>query len=223
MNKPRFTDFEKFESQVWQILSQVKSLSKTGWVEDRYFIDWIGNIWDRNSFPYIPLDALPTELPWESDSFRAGKLEWVGFGFGLLASLQNPNSKGLIIELGSSQAPWCLSWVRANEILRPGRGTLAIGVEAGAKKNQIETFWREQKLTGRIENQLTRIGDLNFHVNYLNKHDNVKFLMLHAAVTYRKKEAIYFPDIDISRDNGAGISLEIQKKTIEDFPFNTEK
>ena len=192
----------------------MKSKTQIGWNQDSEFVDWIGNIWHRETFPRLPADLIPTELPIENDSIRAGKLEWLGFGLALKYAIENPESEGVLLELGSSQAPWCLSWVRANEILRPGLGTRAIGVEAGAKENQIESFWVTQKLSGIIQNPKVLNEGNGFDLIYIDEAAKIEFFMLNAAVTYRKKNTTFFPDVDIFKDNGAAISTEIE---VEDY------
>src|SRR4051812_18218565 len=91
--------------------------------------DWVGNQWPAGSLPALPVPGWKgPQLPLESDGFRAGAIEWAAFAIGLRHSefsSDHPDAPAVMLELGASQAPWCLSWVRVARRLRLRRTAVA--------------------------------------------------------------------------------------------------
>jgi hypothetical protein len=94
--------------------------------------DWIGNRWPPGSFPLLPDAATWADpvTPAAGDGFRAGAAEWAGIA--LAVHLGRATGRLNMVELGASQAPWCLSWVRSlsspwllpgGSRCNPGRGS----------------------------------------------------------------------------------------------------
>jgi hypothetical protein len=212
MRLSRKSDKPRFEQQVLDIYNLVKSGSPTKWQSGELFQDWIGNHWHISTFPSIPLSVADISVPLNGDGFRAGGTEWFGFALGLKLALGKKNS--VMIELGASQAPWCLSWLRAFEKLNPESTTTALGVEAGLLPNQLVKFWTDQNLNGHVLENPTKLEGVDATLIYENSSQKQKFIMLNKAVTYKNLENVYFPVIDITKDNGARIS---KKALVRDY------
>ena len=214
----RKLDKSIFDQLVLEIYNQIKSAEPTGWKSSNLFQDWIGNRWHKDTFPSIPYLVEDISVPLNGDGFRAGATEWLGFALGLKLAQGKKNS--VMIELGASQAPWCLSWLRAFEKLNPGSTTTALGVEAGLLPNQLVNFWADQNLNGKVLKNPTKVNDDHTNLIYENFSKKQKFIMINKAITYKNLEYVFFPVIDVTKDNGARIS----KKTLtQDYRgFNIE-
>jgi hypothetical protein len=101
-----------------------------------------------------------------------------------------------MVELGASQAPWCLSWVRALTALgchRDSEAIRAVALEAGAGTEAARLFWENQKL------------ELQISVN----GEDLLFAGQGWEVEWRRRAVVagggtvFFPRVDITRDNGA--------------------
>jgi hypothetical protein len=101
-----------------------------------------------------------------------------------------------MVELGASQAPWCLSWVRALTALgchRDSEPIRAVALEAGAGAEAARLFWENQKL----ELQTTAHGE------------DLRFEGEGWEVEWRRRAVVagggtvFFPRVDITQDNGA--------------------
>ena len=196
-----------------KVLSSLSVDSDKGWISERTFVDWIGNIWDIDDFPLIPSDAASKDSPLEGDGFRAGRLEWLGFGFALSELKMSGSDKSVIIELGSSQAPWCLSWIRAIQKMQLTISTVAVGVEAGLKPGQLRHFWESQKLPGNVMERPVNLGGLDMDLIYQSDSSGEKFFIFNGAVTYKNQD-VFFPEIDVTKDNGAKAH---KKNQIKDY------
>jgi hypothetical protein len=198
-------------SNIESVLSSVASDADTGWVSKTRYVDWIGNIWNKSDFPLIPEDSPSLKTPVNGDGFRAGRLEWLGFGIALSKLNDSDRRKSVVVELGSSQAPWCLSWIRAVQKMQLSIETLAIGVEAGLKPGQLKQFWNSQKLPGHVVEQPVSIRGVEMNLMYESNTGKEKFFMLNGAVTHNKRE-VYFPEVDVTKDNGAKAASRSQEK-----------
>jgi FkbM family methyltransferase len=205
------------------VFEQVKSIEPTGWQGEDIYVDWIGNKWLRNFFPHIPSQAENIELPVNGDGIRAGKLEWLAFGLALDGLMRSGDKFSVLVELGSSQAPWCLSWIRAIEKLTPEIETLTIGVEAGLRDNQISDFWSAQHLSGKVSQTPFVLGDIDFTTHYLSANEKQRFTILQAALTYKKTNYVFFPEIDITKDNGASMSKKDKQEDYRGFKVKHKK
>ena len=215
MRLSRKSDKPRFEQQVLDIYNQVKSGSPTKWQSSDLFQDWIGNRWHVDTFPSIPRMVAEIDVPLNGDGFRAGGTEWFGFALGLKSALGKKNS--VMIELGASQAPWCLSWLRALEKLNPQGDTTALGIEAGLLPNQLVKFWADQNLNGHVSENPIKLEDLEATLIYENSSQKQRFIMLNKAVTYKNLGVVYFPAIDVTKDNGARISKKELKRDYRGF------
>ena len=215
------SDKPRFEQQVLDIYNQVKSSSPTKWQSSDLFQDWIGNRWHLNTFPSIPSVVEDISVPINGDGFRAGGTEWFGFALGLKLALSKKDS--VMIEFGASQAPWCLSWLRAFEKLNPESATTALGIEAGLLPNQLVKFWKDQSLNGHVSENSTKLDGVDATLIYENSSQKQKFIMLNKAVTYKNLENVYFPAIDITKDNGARISKKALNRDYRGFDIENRR
>lgn len=209
------------ERLVLAIYNRVKCESPTKWKTGDLFQDWIGNLWHINSFPNIPSSPQDISIPLHGDGFRAGGTEWFAFALGLKLALNKKDS--VMIELGASQAPWCLSWIRALEILNPESRTTALGIEAGLLPNQLTDFWSLQNLRGYISEKPTTLNDVDATIVFENSLKNQKFIMLNKAVTYKRIDEVYFPIIDIAKDNGARASKKALSQDYRGISIDNRK
>lgn len=157
--------------------------------------DWLGNVWPTGTFPALPdLSWAGPILPVDGDGFRAGPLEWAAFAIAVSLAMADTRPPTLM-EMGASQAPWCLSWVRALPgKINGSRMVLAVAFEAAAGSRTTRHFWQEQGLnvivSPRVGGGLELTGD-------------------GWAVSWREQAVVqgggvvHFPDVDISADNGA--------------------
>lgn len=217
--------------QVEKIFHKVKSETATGFISSDIFVDWIGNKWTRGLFPHIPDNAPSVDIPINGDGIRAGRLEWLAFGLALEILEKSEDRYSICLELGSSQAPWCLSWIRAVQRINPDIKIDAIGVEAGLQPKQIETFWELQELDGKVFSREKFMFNLKFEHNFESKSGNSNFFVLKRAVTASHAPFVFFPAIDITKDNGASISkndvdvdyrgFQIKSKQVETVNFES--
>lgn len=157
--------------------------------------DWLGNVWPVGTFPALPAEGwVGPEVPADGDGFRAGPLEWAAFA--IAASMAAADSRPpTLLEMGASQAPWCLSWVRALRAVAPDvDGVRAVAFEAAAGSALTERFWREQGLqletAPRPEGGLELTGP-GWSVSWRQQ------AVAHGG------GVVHFPDVDIAHDNGA--------------------
>jgi hypothetical protein len=220
---------EELPPSTAELFEKIGTDGLTGWSNPEVFVDWIGNRWTKDFFPHIPENAPEIDIPINGDGFRAGKLEWLAFGIALQYLQISHDSTSVALELGSSQAPWCLSWLRAVEKIDSEIKTRACGVEAGLMPNQIEEFWSLQELRGKVVNEDVDISGDTFQRHFVSQDKNREFLLLKKAVTYKKQKFIYFPIVDITKDNGAALSkknldrdyrgVQIKNKKVEAVSF----
>lgn len=160
--------------------------------------DWIGNRWNPGSFPALPsADTwFDPVTPHQGDGFRAGAAEWAGFA--LAVHLAQASGHRRMVELGASQAPWCLSWVRALTGLsagREGEGIRAVAVEAGAGTEAARVFWDQQGLGHHTE---VHGEDLEFHGSGWTVEWRRRAVVAGGG-------SVFFPRVDIRADNGAQV------------------
>lgn len=160
---------------------------------DDVVLDWLGNRWPPGSLPFLPSPGWEgPHLPYDSDGFRAGATEWAAFGCALRFSIAR-QGLATVVEMGASQGPWCVSWVRAHRRLLGGGPVHAVAFEAADARDAAELFWSAQGFGYVCEK---REGLLEL------RGDNWSFAWRRQAVVHGGGVA-YFPRIDIRLDNGA--------------------
>lgn len=174
--------------------------------------DWLGNRWPEGSFPVLPPPGWRgPDDPTHGDGFRAGAIEWAALAIALRFSAQDERVPSLV-EMGASQAPWCLSWVRAHRRLATDGPVRAVAYEAGDGMAAAERFWRAQdldfqaqqdgdclRLTGGGSQARSRLPSLKRRSASTPRWT---FEWWHRAVVLGGG-VVHFPEVDITRDNGA--------------------
>jgi hypothetical protein len=158
--------------------------------------DWLGNRWPTGTFPALPAPGWQgPRTPEGGDGFRAGILEWTGLAVAASLAAADPSTPATAVEMGASQAPWCLSWVRALTRLAPGRSApiRAVAYEAAAGKDVVRAWWAAQDLDLCVAEQQHGLlfKGQGWQVEWREQ------AVLTGGGTAR------FPDVDISQDNGA--------------------
>lgn len=155
--------------------------------------DWIGNRWPQGSFPVLPPEGWTgPSVPLDGDGFRAGAIEWASFAVALRFA-ESDGRDATLVEMGASQGPWCLSWIRAGLRLGLKQGMTALGLEAADGRAAAEAFWGAQ--------------DLTFSANQCD--DDMVFVGDGWCFTWRRRAValgggiMQFPVIDVRTDNGA--------------------
>jgi uncharacterized protein YciI len=103
----------------------------------------------------------------------------------------------MLMEMGASQAPWCLSWVRAHVRL----GTTArshvraVAYEAASAASAARLFWESQDLQDLLCEERPGEG-----LRFTGQNWSVDWNERAVAVG---GGAVQFPDVDVTRDNGA--------------------
>lgn len=156
--------------------------------------DWIGNRWPSGSFPSpFPSGWQGPQLPHDGDGFRAGAIEWLGFAIAAHYAAADDRSP-TAVEMGASQAPWCLSWIRAMRKLGARELIRAIAYEAGDGRSATERFWGAQGLA--FDSTTSEDGSLRC------SGDGWVFEWRPEAIM-TGGGTVRFPDVDIAVDNGA--------------------
>jgi hypothetical protein len=161
------------------------------------FIDCAGIAWPSNSFPIIPVrnPNSSRNYPKDGDGFRAGKIEWDALAISvLIAKNQNKSNLNevLAIELGASAAPWALTFLK-HVIASTDANVNTIAIEAGDVRKITEHFWKQNNIRF---SKMSGIGKFVFK----GERFNSTFL---RGIATNAKGKMYFPRVDISKDNGA--------------------
>ncbi len=178
---------------VWKDLRNIKQKDNSG------VYDWTGTYYKINSFPSITSETLNsinvTEWPYIDDGFRAGSIEWFGFGIAIYL-IKKFNYKPLMIEMGASQGLWACSWIHCLNRLNITNKIEAIGYEASPSINETIEFWSDQNF-----NNFKYIQNNN---DLICSGDNWEFKWYNNGINYTNDKD-YFPDIKCNIDNGANI------------------
>jgi hypothetical protein len=168
------------------------------------FVDCAGISWPPNSFPIIPPKAENQELfyPREGDGFRAGKIEWDALSISVfIARNYKPlNETVLAIELGASAAPWALTFLK-HVTAKTNRHVTTIAIEAGNVKKITQLFWSRNELRFRKTLGLSKF-------TFRGKQFTSIFL---KGIATNSNGKMYFPRVNISKDNGATGARELSK------------
>jgi hypothetical protein len=168
------------------------------------FIDCAGIAWPPGSFPIIPLrESNPRRFfPKDGDGFRAGQTEWDALSIAILVARNNPSNKNhvLAIELGASAAPWALTFV-THASVTTDRFVNTIAIEAGNVKKITRFFWSRNGLKFSTELGMSK---------FVFKGERFNSIFLRGIAT-NKKGKMFFPKVDISKDNGATGAKELSK------------
>ena len=168
------------------------------------FIDCAGIAWPPGSFPIIPLrESNPKRFfPKDGDGFRAGKTEWDALSIAIFVAKNNPTNKNqvLAIELGASAAPWALTFVKHVSVATD-RFVNTIAIEAGNVKKITRIFW--------LKNSLKFVNVLGIS-KFIFEGERFKSVFLRGIAT-NKKGKMFFPKVDISKDNGATGAKELSQ------------
>jgi hypothetical protein len=168
------------------------------------FIDCAGIAWPPGSFPIIPLrESHPRRFfPKDGDGFRAGKTEWDALSIAIYVARNNPANKNhvLAIELGASAAPWALTFVKHASVATD-RFVNTIAIEAGNVKKITRIFWSRNGLKFSKELGMSK---------FVFKGERFNSIFLRGIAT-NKKGKMFFPKVDISKDNGATGAKELSK------------
>jgi hypothetical protein len=161
------------------------------------FIDCAGTAWPPKTFPIIPARSKDSRrfFPRDGDGFRAGKIEWDALAISIyLAINENKSDRNQVwaIELGASAAPWVLTFVK-HTLALSNACVNTIAIEAGDVKNITQLFWKSNGLKFR---NTIRIGKFSFI------GDRFTSIFIRGIAT-NKTGKMYFPKVDISKDNGA--------------------
>ena len=192
MNSRRITDMSNFNKRF--ILEGLAHVPNS---EENSFVDWTGVIYPNNSFPILPKETLINLDPLlDGDGFRAGVNEWIAFGLAAKISLAQLSSAN-IVELGASQGLWCIPWVKYFNRVSPSTEVFALGIEAGDAGKETLRFWKANH-----DLEFSEIIGMN---ELVLKGSNWQFHWLRRAVS-DKNGKYWFPRVDITKDNGKGIS-----------------
>jgi hypothetical protein len=168
------------------------------------FIDCAGIAWPPSSFPIIPVREGNSSrfFPKDGDGFRAGRIEWEAFSISVFVAKNNLLTKNqvLAIELGASAAPWALTFVKY-VLASTNHYVNTIAIEAGNVKKITRLFWSRNGL------KFEKITGL-FRFTFKGKRFNSVFL---RGVATNKNGKMFFPKVDISKDNGAAGAEELSQ------------
>jgi hypothetical protein len=168
------------------------------------FIDCAGIAWPPSSFPIIPAREGNSSLffPKDGDGFRAGKIEWEALCISVFVSKNNLFSKNqvLAIELGASAEPWALTFVK-HVLASTNNYVNTIAIEAGNVKKITRLFWSRNDLKFK---KITGLSRFTF------KGERFKSVFLRGVAT-NKSGKMFFPKVDISKDNGAAGAEELSQ------------
>jgi len=168
------------------------------------FADCAGISWPPNSFPVIPPkgEYQGPFYPKEGDGFRAGKIEWDALAISIfLARNSKPlNETVLAIELGASAAPWALTFLK-HVMATTNRHVTTIAIEAGNVKKITQLFWSRNDLRYRKTFGLSKF-------TFRGKQFISIFL---KGIATNSKGKMYFPKVNISKDNGATGARHLSK------------
>lgn len=184
--------------ELWNSTVVVNEMS----INQTDFIDCAGIAWPPSSFPIIPLrGSNPSQFfPKDGDGFRAGKTEWDAFSIAIFVARNIPTNKNqvLAIELGASAAPWALTFVKHSSA-STDLFVNTIAIEAGNVKKITQLFWSRNGLKFKKIHGLSK---------FTFKGERFKSVFLRGIAT-NKKGKMYFPKVDISKDNGATGAKEL--------------
>jgi hypothetical protein len=168
------------------------------------FIDCAGIAWPLGSFPIIPLRESDSSrfFPKDGDGFRAGKTEWDALSIAIFVARNNPSNKNhvLAIELGASAAPWALTFVKHASVATD-RFVNTIAIEAGNVKKITRIFWSKNGL------KFSKVLGIS---KFIFKGERFNSVFLRGIATNRKGK-MFFPKVDISKDNGATGARELSQ------------
>jgi len=192
MNSKRITDLVHLnKSFILEGLAHAPSS------EENFFVDWTGVIYPDDSFPTLPKETLMNLNPLlDGDGFRAGVNEWIAFGLAAKITLAQ-SSSATIVELGASQGLWCIPWVKYFNRVSPSTEVIALGFEAGDAGKETLRFWKANR-----DLEFSEIIGVN---ELILKGNHWQFHWLRRAVS-DKNGKYWFPRVDITKDNGKGIS-----------------
>jgi hypothetical protein len=147
------------------------------------------------------------------DRFRSGPYEWMSFILARVLVDKLKVKHSICLELGASYSPWCASWVnsfRLNSLYSlkfntfPQQVTTCFGIEAADSSTITKEFW-EFNFGSTIERHIS-----NTDSNLILQGDNWNFHLVNCALVSDAHENfnhVFFPKVDLSKDNGAQISL----------------
>lgn len=185
---------------------------RDGSVESENFVDIYGNVFDVDSFPALPGTSEVFDTATISsftDRFRAAEIEWGAFALAIQL-VKDGKVAPTICELGSSQGLWCAPWSR---ILSDAKvsNTYALAIEASPTVHETKHFWNLQNLSFKeraISNGVTL------------SNEYMKFDWLNYAVSYFDG-VVEFPDILVSKNNGAAIGNAMNHEGVSLISVNT--
>jgi hypothetical protein len=164
-------------------------------------------------FPGIFHDINKYNFLEHGDQFRSGPYEWLSFIVARVLVEKLKVKHSICLELGSSYSPWCASWVNSfhkNSLYSlkfstlPKQVTTCFGVEAADSYKITKEFW-EFNFGNEIE-----IHDSTTDSKLILHGDNWNFQLLNYALVsdiHERFNHVFFPKVDLSKDNGAQISL----------------
>ena len=181
--------------KLWLGLEESRDITTRG------IYDWTGSFYEYGSFPVLPPHPWRSPaFPTNSDGFRAGAIEWIGFG--LAASLaKHKIYDPRLVEAGASQGLWCLPWIRCLARLSPKLTNIhAIAYEASPSIASAVDFWLTQDLSILKKNY----QDFSFTLD----GEFWCFEWKQQAIGAQSGIA-HFPRVDCRSNNGSQISVNL--------------
>jgi len=174
-------------------------LEESNDITPRGVYDWTGSFYEYGSFPVLPAHPWRSPaFPTNSDGFRAGTIEWIGFGLAISLAKHNIYDARLV-EAGASQGLWCLPWIRCLARLAPSPANIhAIAYEASPSIASAVDFWLAQDLSIAAKHY----RDLSFSL----AGDSWSFEWRQQAIGAQAGIA-HFPRVDCRSNNGSEISV----------------